>query len=253
NAKHEGDPCQVKPCNTEFAIWSGPVIPDPARNRILLPYTEIHRTIGSLGWRTVGGGIAVWTPGGRVVRPIESPGTPAPTLMWTRDDVQYNAAWVAEGQTLYLYGEKLEFLTQHYLVARVKFADVLDESKWQYYTAAGTWSSNEDDAVGVFDGGAAGSTVFYNPYVGAYMAIYSAVFSNNVMYRVGSRPYGPWSNEALAFVGRAGWNGNTNYAGEAHPEYAQGTGQTQYVTYFHVTGFLRGDIPLVKVVFGPPA
>jgi hypothetical protein len=35
-------------------------------------------------------------------------------------------------------------------------------------------------------------------------------------------------------------------------EFAEGDGQTQYVTYVHSTGFLRSDLPLVQVVFGLP-
>ena len=38
----------------------------------------------------------------------------------------------------------------------------------------------------------------------------------------------------------------------AHPEYEQGDGRTQYVTYVHATGFLLSNLPLVQVVFGPP-
>jgi hypothetical protein len=132
-------------------------------------------------------------------------------------------------------------------------ADILDKSSWEYYLGNGAWGSDRHQAITVFVGGAAGSTVLYSSYHGMYLAIYSAIFSDDVMYRVSDTPWGPWSDQALLFTGRPGWQGNTAYAAEAHPEYAEDGGRIQYVTYWHVTGFLRGEAPLVKVVFGPPA
>jgi hypothetical protein len=84
------------------------------------------------------------------------------------------------------------------------------------------------------------------------MAIYNGVFTDDVEYRVSSTPWGRWSDQALLFTGRPGWNGAIDYAGQAHTEFAEGNGQTQYVTYVHSTGFLRFDLPLVQVVFGLP-
>src|ERR671925_213551 len=46
NALHEGDDCEVEPCNAEYVLWVGPIIPDAPRNRILLWYMKIHRIIG---------------------------------------------------------------------------------------------------------------------------------------------------------------------------------------------------------------
>jgi hypothetical protein len=252
NYQHDTHHCTKNPCGAEFALWSGPVIPDEARNRILLPYVEIYRSPNVQGWKNVGGGIAVWTPGGKVVRPIASPGTRTPTLMWPDPEIQYNAGWTAAGQTLYAYGCEAGFLVMHCRVARVALADVLDESKWQYFAGGGVWSSNPDDGVAVFDGGAAGSTVVYSKYLGSYLAIYNGVYTDDVYYRVSRTPWGPWSDQALLFTARPGANGEISYAGEAHYELAQGDGKVQYVTYAHPTGFLRWDIPLVKVVFGPP-
>ncbi len=84
------------------------------------------------------------------------------------------------------------------------------------------------------------------------MAFYCGVYSNDVFYRVSYTPWGPWSDQALLFTGKPGWNNNTDYAALAHPEYAQGNGKIQYVTYAHTTGFLHMDLPLVQVVFGKP-
>jgi hypothetical protein len=253
NKAHEGDNCTTPPCNAEFALWSGPVIPDEPRNRLLLPYIEIHRITGQPLWTNVGGGIAVWTPGQKVVRPITNPESPLPTLMWPDPEIQFNNGWTKLAETLYAYGCHPGFLVQYCQVARVAMADVLDDSKWQYFAGSGVWSSNPDDAVTVFEGGAAGTTVLYSKYHGLFLAIYNGVYSDNVYYRASRTPWGPWSDQALLFTARPGWNGEVSYAGEAHYELAQQDGKVQYVTYAHPTGFLRWDIPLVKVAFGPPA
>jgi Domain of unknown function (DUF4185) len=251
NERHDPQLCTQQPCGAEYALWGGPVVPDPERDRLLLPYMEIYRVIGNPGWKTIGAGIATWTPGSPVVRPIENPGSRTPTLMWGPSEIPYTSGWVSDGETLFAYGCQAGFLVQHCHVARVGLADATDKAKWTYYAGGETWSSTPADSVTVFEGGAAGNAIQYLPYLGEYLAVYNGVFSDEVRYRVSSTPWGPWSDEAVMFVGLPGWQGSIDYAAEAHPEYAQDGGRTQFVTYFHTTGFLEGNIPLVEVVFGP--
>lgn len=250
NDAHDPAHCTASPCGAEIAMWPAQVVADPARNRVLFFYSELWRLSGQPTWTTLGEGIAVWRPGGAVVRPVENPGSKTPTLMWSASEVGYTNASTVVGDTLYSYGCRAGFLVMNCSVARVPLADVLDKTRWSYYAGKGAWSSNPAAAVVVFQGGAAGSSVFYDRFLGDYVAIYSGVYSNTLYYRVASTPVGPWSGQAVLFTGQDGWNGNVDYAGIAHPEFAQGNGQTQYVTYVHATGFLRSDLPLVKVVFG---
>jgi hypothetical protein len=247
NRQHEDE--------AEFAIWPGPVVADPARNRILFSFGEIHRVFGEPGWSEVGSGFAVGTPGGGVTRPIQNPGSPTPTLMWGRGELAFNNSMLVVGDTLYAYGCVHGFLVVQCRVGRVPLADALMKSAWEFYLGGDTWSPDPDQAVPVFNGGAAGSTVLYSPYLGSYLAIYSGIFNDKVMYRVGSNPWGPWSEEAVLFTTRPTPEGTVPYAAEAHYELAQDNGRIQYVTYYRPTpdGFLTADIPLVKVVFGPPA
>jgi hypothetical protein len=252
NAMHDPDHCTAQPCGAEFAMWAGPVVADPARDRVLFFYTEVWRVAGRPGWRTVGTGIAVRTGNGPVVRPVEDPGSPTPTLMWSARETGFAGGSVVVDSTLFSYGCVPGFLVMHCEVARAPLSGVLDKSRWRYYSGGATWSPSQMDAVPVFDGGAAGNSVFSVAYMGGYMAVYSGVLSNDLWYRVASNPWGPWSDQALLFTGRQGWNGAIDYAGQAHPEFAGGDGWTQYVTYVHATGFLRSDIPLVQVKFGLP-
>ena len=251
NYEHDNNHCTVKPCGAEFAMWDGPVINDTARNRVLFYYYELYRGVpGMQGWDTVGSGIAVYTPETGITRPIENPGSKTPTLMWGPTDQEYNSGALVVGDTLYSYGCKGGFLVDNCMVARVPLADAIDITQWTYYAGNDVWSTNPADAVTIFQGGAAANQVFYNAYLGVYMNIYNPALNNDMYYMVSYTPWGPWTQGAFLFKGEAPSSGSVNYTGQAHTEFAQGNGQTQYVTYAHPDGFLRENLPLTQVVFG---
>jgi hypothetical protein len=252
NAAHNSKHCTANPCGAEFVMWPGPLVPDPARNRSLIFYTEIWRSPTITGWKTIGAGIAIWQ-NGKITRPVVNPGTQYPTLIWTGSQTGFAGGWVIISDTLYTYGCSAGFLVQNCAIGQVPLANATVPADWTYYTAAGTWSSNPADAVTLFQGGAAGNSVFYDNFLGMYLAIYSGVFSNDVFYRVSYTPWGPWSNQTLIFTGLPGYQNNADYAALAHPEFAQGNGQTQYISYVQDTGFLAQVLQLVQVTFAPPA
>jgi hypothetical protein len=252
NEAHHPDNCQQEPCGAEFTFWPCHLVPDPDRDRSYVFYSALWRISGQGTWRGVGAGIAVREGDGPLRRPILNPGGPNPTLMWGPNEVAYTNAALVVGDDLYAYGCTRHVFEHRCRVARVPLADVLDRSAWRYYAGHGTWSATPGDAVNVFTGGAAGSSVFYVPYLDAYLLAYSETFTQNMLYSVSRTPWGPWSAPALLFEGLAGWNGAYNYSGHGHPEYAEDDGRVQYFTYAHTTGFLQGDLPLVRVVFGDP-
>jgi hypothetical protein len=251
NYVHDNSHCTVKPCGAQFAMWDGPVINDPARNRVLFYYYELYRGVpGMTGWETVGGGIAVYTPGKGIVRPVENPNSKTPTLMWGPKDQEFNGGAMVVDNIVYSYGCAGAFLVDNCMVAKVALADILDITKWTYYAGNDTWSTNPADAVTIFQGGAAANQVFYNAYLGLYMNIYNPALNNDMYVIVSNTPWGPWSKPTLLFKGETPYKGSVNYTGQAHTEFAQGNGQIEYVTYAHPNGFLREDLPLVQVVFG---
>jgi hypothetical protein len=251
NAAHSSNNCSATPCGAEFAIWPGPLVPDPARNRALIFYGEIWRSPTITGWINIGEGVAVWQ-NGKITRPIVNPGTMYPTLMFTGTQVGFSSGWVVSGDTLYMYGNMGGFLIENTQVAQVPLESATTPSAWTYYAGNNAWSPNAADAVTVFNGGAAGSSVFYDAYLGMYVAIYSGVFNNNLYYCVSNTPWGPWSAQTQFYVGLPGYQNNADYAALAHPELAGGNGQTQYVTYVQDTGFLQQQIQLLQIVFNPP-
>jgi Domain of unknown function (DUF4185) len=251
NYEHDKNHCTENPCGAEFAMWDGPVINDPARNRVLLYYYELYRGVpGMNGWDTVGAGIGVYTPGKGITRPIENSNSKTPTLMWGPKDQAYNSGALVVDDILYSYGCASGFLVDNCMVAKVALADALDITQWTYYAGNNSWSTNPADAVIIFQGGAAANQVFYDAYLGLYMNIYNPALNNDMYYMVSSTPWGPWSAPTLLFKGETPYKGSVNYTGQAHPEFAQGNGQTEYVTYAHPTGLLREDLPLVQVMFG---
>ena len=253
NYEHDKNHCTVKPCGAEFAMWDGPVVPDPARQRVLFFYYELWRSPNKSGWTSVGSGIAIGTYDDKITRPIENQGSRTPTLMWGPDEVAYNCGALAVGSMLYAYGCTNGFLVTNVQVARVPLAGALDKSQWTYYAGNGTWSTNPADAAIIFQGGAAANQVFYSPYLGLFMNIYNPALVNDLYYRVSRTPWGPWSDATFLYAGEKPYGNSVDYTGQAHVEFAQGNGQTQYVTYAHPSGFLREDLPLLQVVFGQPA
>ena len=252
NYAHDKAHCTARPCGAEVALWAQQVVPDEARNRLLLFYLEIQRVNGQPDWKTLGAGIALMTPDGKVTRPIQNPGAKNPQLLWDNAEGGYIWGSVVVADTLYSYQCVPNWVVMDCNVGRVPLANALDKSQWRYYAADGSWSANEADAATVFQGGAAGNSVFYNAWLGTYMAIYAQPFSDDIMIRVADNPWGPWSEAALLFTGEPGWNGSNDYAAFAHPEFSTGNGQVQYITYVHTTGLLQQELRLTKVVFQAP-
>ena len=250
NAAHDSSHCTATPCGANIAIWPGPIVPDPARNRALIFFGEIWRTPGYSGWISMGEGVGIWQ-NGKITRPVVSPGTPYPTLLFQGTEVGFTVGWVVSGETLYMYGNQSEFLSENTQVAKVDLADVTTLSDWSYYAGNGTWSPSASNAVTVFNGGDAGTSVFFDSYLGMYVAVYCGVENDNLYYAVAYEPWGPWSAATQFYTGLPGYQGNADYACFAHPEFAAGNGQTQYVTYVQDTGFLAQQIQLLQLVFGP--
>jgi hypothetical protein len=252
NYQHDPKHCTVGPCGAEFAIWPGPIVPDPARNRVLIFYGEIWRSPTITGWKNIGQGVAIWQ-NGKITRPVVNPTGSYPTLMFTGTQVGFSSGWVIVGDTLYTYGNLGGFLVEYTQVAKVPLASVTTPSAWTYYAGNDVWSANAADAATVFNGGAAGSSIFYDAYLGMYVAMYSGVYNNNLYYNVSYTPWGPWSAATQFYTGLPGDQNSPDYAALAHPEFAQGNGQTQYMTYVQTTGFLAQQLQLLQIVFGPPA
>jgi hypothetical protein len=236
----------------EIAVWPGQLVDDPVRHRELIFYGAVYRGPG-IGFNTAGSGIAVATPDFKTVtRPPESldPSAREPNYMWSRFEQAYTGGSVTVGDMLYCYGGEGHHLKTLVHVARVPLADALDKTKWTYWDGS-TWNTDPAATKWIYEGGAAGDTIFWDAYLGVYVTVYMPFASNDVFYRVANHPEGPWSAGTKIFTAQQGTD--TSYAARVHPEYAENGGQVQYITYVKNTGFLSQELPLVKVTFAKAA
>jgi hypothetical protein len=253
NEIHDPNHCTATPastCGEDYAIWPGPLVPIPGTTMAYQFYGKVFRGGDIQGFQPLGAGIAIEI-GGKFFRPVEAPGTPEPTLMWQGNEVAYAGGALVEDGVLYAIGCQTGFLVENCRIARVPILEALRKQSWRYYAGGDNWSADPNAAVTIFQGGAAGNSVFYDKALHEYIAIYSGIFSNNVYYRAANHPWGPWSAETLLFVGQQGEAGTVNYAALAHPEFEENNGLTEYVTYVQNTGFLQQALQLVKVTFQP--
>jgi len=233
NLEHYGSACQVLPCGARWAIWPSSIVTDPASNHSLVFYTV--ESVDPYGnFQGIGSSVAIWQSFDQLpVRPTYSPAIVADhaDLMFGKTEPTFGSASLISNGLLYVYGcgNDLDGLDKGCRLARVDPATVQDPATWSFYAGSGGWSSSVSSAVPVFNGLDILS-ISWNNYLQRYVAVYSSLFSQNVVLRTARVPEGPWSDELLAFVALSPVSGNT-YDAQAHSEYDANGGQTIYVTY----------------------
>lgn len=251
NLSHYGTNCQVQPCGQRWAIWPSTMITDPVSNRALVFYT-VQSVKPNGDFQGIGSSVAIWSSFAQLPqRPSFNPAVVAghPDLMFSQTEPTFGSTAVISNGVLYVYGcgNDTDGLDKGCRVARVDPAAVQDRSAWLFYDGRG-WSSSLGDAVPVFDGLDILS-VSWNNYLQRYVAVYSALFSQNVMLRTAPSPQGPWSAELVAFNALPPAGGGDTYDAQAHSEFDADGGKTIYVTYSRAVaaGGLSSEIRLVKL------
>jgi len=254
---------------TDYRVWGGSVVADPANHRMLGIYHIVQGTSTSRGY-----GLATWneSTGKWTATAIANPTDASrPYVLWPESTRIFNTGMILRNGYLYTYGCYTSFRCSLARVSTSTPSAVADRAAWTFYTgtggtgcAAGTWSSDincaqplasaERDLNGnpvAMLGGAAGMSVFWNDYTGTFMAIYTAPAAGHVLYAVANNLEGPWSAPGVIAEGAPPpVSGAVNYAGYAHPEFAEQNGKVQYVTYARYLGNLHGEFGLMKVTFG---
>jgi len=226
----------VGDCGSQYFLWPGPVVADPARDRILFFLASGRRHGRISGYRMWGSGVAVWhAKTGQTTRPQQGSGIG--TLVgdrWTmfgREEVRYPTMTMTVGDTLYAYGcEDAGQLEFHCRLARVPLAEATSRRAWRFYTGRDNWSADNRTAVRVFHGSHSGS-VFYNRHLRRYMVVYGFTAA---YYRTAPHPWGPWSRPVRMFDTVPPVRDFTYFV-LAHPEY--GNGRVLYLTYTRPTEF----------------
>lgn len=254
NQAHNVSNCKAQPCGARWALWPMSIVTDPGTNRALIFYQVVSALPGAFNFQGIGESAATWqslSVGAQrpVLNPPIVPGHP--DLMFSEDEPSFGSASLIQNGTLYIYGCGLpnSGTDKGCRLAKVSPAQVQNRSAWMYYSASGTWSPQIGDATPVFTGDSILS-VAWNSYLNRYVAVYSAVFSQNVMIRTAPNPQGPWSDEIVAFAAQQPASGNV-YDAHAHPEYDINGGQTFFVSYSRATGEFSSEVRLVSVEVKP--
>ena len=230
-------------CGAIFGFWPGPIISDPARDRVLFTYGKLCRggqagtfCSGPMG-KGLGMGIAaIDMTTGKVTR-LTATGRTAPTGPDGRDETMFSGdkatagggAALTVGDNAYLYG-KCDYFDC--VVARVALKDIADVSKWTWFDGAKFVSDHTAAKKTGAQPGAAGNTVFYSPAMKAYVDVYMPYGSNEIWYRVGGSPMGPWG-DGVKLLKTEGSTTQPNYAMYGHAEFAEKNGLVQYLSYFN--------------------
>ena len=245
NDAHRGDNCLEAPCGARWALWPGALVEDPERQRALVFYSKIHAETGDYNFYGVGNSIAVWHSFDQVPeRPLVAPGSVEPTLLFGQDEIEPgSAALVVDGL---LYACATQGLGKACRLGRVGLADALQRAAWRFWAGDGRWAQDPSDATPVMSGNDIMS-VSYAPFLQQYLAIYSQPMGQRVMLRTAPHPEGPWSRAIELFHCQPPVDDSWVYDAQAHAEFAQQDGRVQYVSYSRGTGFLQGEVRLVRI------
>lgn len=257
NQAHNVNNCTAQPCGARWALWPGVIVVNPANNTALIFYMVVSAQPGAFNFQGIGTSVATWQNlQSQPQRPVLNAPIVAdhPDLMFTQDEPGFGSAAFVSNGILYVYGcgTPANGSDKGCRLGKVDPSNAQDRSKWTFYAGNGNWSSKVSDAISVFIGGPGILSVSWNSFLQRYVAVYSAVFSQNVMIRTSPNPEGPWSGEAVAFVAMQPSSG-TVYDAHAHSEYDLNGGQTIFVSYSRSTPApFSSEVRLVSVTLQRP-
>ena len=236
NQAHNVNNCKAQPCGARWALWPSSIVENPADGSALIFYSVITALPGAFNFQSIGNSVATWQNlQSRPVRLVQNPAIVAghPDVMFPSNQPEFGTASFIRNRTLYAYGCGIPGNNgdRGCRLGRVDPSHAQDLSAWTFYAGNGNWSSNVSGAVVLFDGG---GSIYWNSFLQLYVAVYSGVFTQNVMIRTSPKPEGPWSAEAVAFVAMPPASGNV-YDAHAHAEYDINGGQTIFVSYSRST------------------
>jgi Domain of unknown function (DUF4185) len=250
NQAHNLNACQQQPCGARWALWPSSIVVNPADSSALIFYMVVSAQPGNFNFQGVGNSVAVWRNLQQLSqRPTLNPPIVAdhPDLLFSQSEPSFgSAAFVSHG-TLYAYGcgTPNSGSDKGCRLGKVDPSSAQDRNAWTFYAGNGNWSSQIGSAISVFTGDNILS-VSWNNFVQQYVAVYSQVFSQNVMIRTSPIPEGPWSKESTALTAMPPAQGNV-YDAHAHPEYDLNGGQTIFVSYSRATAAFSSEVRLVAV------
>lgn len=243
------------PDGTRVPFWPDSLVPHPNGVDTLIFYQRTRVPQGRVDAMQVEAGIVDELP---ATDPTHVDRTDE-TVLWQPGEPSFVAGAFVDADG-YLYAYTWDLV--HYL-ARVPWASYRDRSAWEFWTGTG-WGSDIAAAQPVQLGGTTpdeqkggrfGLSVAWNDYLGKYLMVHSQSWGNlqGVVLRTADRPEGPWSAPTLVDVPHSVASAEFgNYTARQHPEYASDGGQHIVVTYSRTTGWLRQELPVVRLTLAQP-
>lgn len=226
--------------NDRYALWPGSVISAPDGSGAWIFYQRLMVQPGTLNYQPLDVGLARLASDSTLA-------TRDPSPLFADPTPAYALGAVVDSGFVYLYGcnavpAQLDSICG---VIRAAVNDAPSGPLWRTWDGS-TWNADLGQSVTVLHGPPGDLSVSFNPHLGAFLAVYGGVFSNDVWFRSAPHPEGPWSDAQKMFTGLAPSSGN-DYAGKEHPELAEDGGKTVVVSYARSTGTFDGDIRLTSV------
>ncbi|HEV8247261.1 MAG TPA: DUF4185 domain-containing protein [Polyangiaceae bacterium] len=248
NRAHRGDDCAEQPCGARWAVWPGEPIWDAARARALVFYGLIYAEPGAFNFHGVGQSIAVWTSfDSPPERPLVAPNSLQPTLIWGENEDAPGIGGQIVGDEIFSFACGHEDFSNPCRLMSAPLEHVLERESWRFWAGA-AWSPRAADALELFDGAPIMSLDF-NVYLDAYVVVYSAQLSDEVVMRTAPELVGPWSEPKQLFTANHGASDGFTYDAVAHAEFQEDGGRVMYVTHSQPTGetWFSTRFPVMRV------
>jgi hypothetical protein len=241
NQAHEGhEDCQAQEeCGSRQTPWPGAMVVDSSGQTGVIFYMNMETgPKGQWDFHRVSGSVATWSDPARPANRIEPP-------LFSSEEPSWGSAAVLVGDEIYVFAYEHQGSESPCLLARVPFQSATNRRHYRFWSGAGVWSEDWQDAVPVFDC-APGFSVHFNQFLGQYLALYMAGMSEMITMRTADYPEGPWSKPQT--IGRGvSAHENWDYFLIAHPELSREGGRVEILSYTRPAGFLRQEIRLLEL------
>lgn len=232
---------QADPLNG-WALWPGILIATGEGDGVVV-FQRIKRTAGS-GFDSQGTGTARIAVDATVA-------TRAAEDLFSPPDRLFVPHFVVDGNVYAWACETVGFLDIGCRVARAPVASADVRTSYSFFDGS-QWQPDASTAAIAIDNVSGGPTISWNPYLGRYLAVTSAVLSSNVLLRTSDQIEGPWSEPVVIEAGTDGYLAPTstdayNYIVVEHPELASADGRSIVISYSRPTAPFRGDVRLARI------
>ena len=251
-----GEPVQLVPFSAEeqaynnaknspserVALWPASIVQGSDGNGYLY-FIDLYVHPGMLNYQGRGIGIARLRPGSLVAERIGD------RLFSTTEPGFGTSAFVDHG-FVYSYACDVPSFDVHCKTARVPLDQIASRTAYTFWNGT-TWTADVSAAATSVPGTTTGFSVAWNPYLNAYLSVYSEPLGDRILARTAPAPQGPWSsNPTVLFTGLSTPKGAWDYIGVQHASLASANGQHIIVSYSHPTGAFTGEIRLTEVDLG---